>query len=122
MLSVYRAERRKLLAQLSTRVLALICALGPLAFGAVLGLQSGLPADSLLGVWVHASGYAGSLCDSELLRLPRIPCDGWCARRRSVRLRGSLRDLEDRAHPISQAAETSSRERCSPPRRLRSCW
>ena len=61
MLSVYRAERRKLLAQLSTRVLALICALGPLAFGAVLGLQSGLPADSLLGVWVHASGYAGSL-------------------------------------------------------------
>jgi ABC-2 type transport system permease protein len=61
MLSVYRAERRKLLAQLSTRVLALVCALGPLAFGAVLGLQSGLPADTLLGVWVHASGYAISL-------------------------------------------------------------
>lgn len=61
MLSVYRAERRKLLAQLSTRALALVCALGPLAFGAVLGLQSGLPADTLLGVWVHASGYAISL-------------------------------------------------------------
>ncbi len=60
MLSVYRAERRKLLAQLSTRVLAVVCALGPLAFGAVLSLQSGLPADTLLGVWVHASGYAVS--------------------------------------------------------------
>ncbi len=61
MLNVYRAERRKLLAQLSTRVLALVCALGPLAFGAILSLQSGLPADTLLGVWVHASGYAVSL-------------------------------------------------------------
>ncbi len=60
MLSVYRAERRKLLAQLSTRALALVCALGPLAFGAVLGLQSGLPADTLLGIWVHTSGYAFS--------------------------------------------------------------
>ncbi len=58
MLSVYRAERRKLLAQLSTRVLALVCVLGPLAFGAILGQQSGVPADTLLGVWVHASGYA----------------------------------------------------------------
>jgi ABC-2 type transport system permease protein len=59
--SVYRAERRKLLAQLSTRVLALVCALGPIAFGVVLSLQSGVPADSLLGVWVHSSGYAVSL-------------------------------------------------------------
>jgi ABC-2 type transport system permease protein len=60
MLSVYRAERRKLLAQLSTRVLALVCALGPLAFGAILSVQSGLPADTLLGIWVHTSGYAFS--------------------------------------------------------------
>lgn len=60
MLSVYRAERRKLLAQLSTRVLALVCALGPFAFGAILSQQSALPADTLLGVWVHASGYAVS--------------------------------------------------------------
>jgi len=57
-LSVYRAERRKLLAQLSTRVLVLVCALGPLAFAAILSLQSGVPADTLLGVWVHTSGYA----------------------------------------------------------------
>jgi ABC-2 type transport system permease protein len=56
--SVYRAERRKLLAQLSTRALALVCVLGPLAFGAILSRQSAVPADTLLGVWVHASGYA----------------------------------------------------------------
>jgi ABC-2 type transport system permease protein len=57
-LSVYRAERRKLVAQLSTRVLALVCALGPIAFAVILRLQSGVPADTLLGVWVHTSGYA----------------------------------------------------------------
>jgi ABC-2 type transport system permease protein len=60
-LSVYRAERRKLLAQSSTRVLAVVCALGPFAFGAILSQQSGVPADTLLGVWVHTSGYAVSL-------------------------------------------------------------
>ena len=60
MLSVYRAERRKLLAQLSTRALALACALGPFAFGAILSRQSSVPADTLLGVWVHSSGYAVS--------------------------------------------------------------
>ncbi len=60
MMSVYRAERRKLLAQLSTRVLALVCALGPFAFGAILSQQSSVPADTLLGVWVHSSGYAVS--------------------------------------------------------------
>ncbi len=57
-LSVYRAERRKLAAQLSTRVLALVCALGPIGFAVILRLQSGVPADTLLGVWVHTSGYA----------------------------------------------------------------
>ncbi len=58
MLSVYRAERRKLLAQLSTRALVIVCALGPFAFGAVLSQQSGVPGDTLLGIWVHSSGYA----------------------------------------------------------------
>jgi ABC-2 type transport system permease protein len=57
-LNVYRVERRKLLAQLSTRVLALVCALGPIAFAVLLRLQSGVPADTLLGAWVHSSGYA----------------------------------------------------------------
>ena len=58
---VYRAERRKLAAQLSTRLLALLCGLGPLAFAAVLGAQSGSPADTLFGVWVHGSGFAVAL-------------------------------------------------------------
>ncbi|HYB22538.1 MAG TPA: ABC transporter permease [Solirubrobacteraceae bacterium] len=55
---MYRAERRKLLAQLSTRVLVLVCTLGPAVFAVILRLQSGVPADTLLGVWVHSSGYA----------------------------------------------------------------
>jgi ABC-2 type transport system permease protein len=59
-LTVYRAERRKLLAQVSTRVLALVCALAPLAFAVIVSGQSGVPSDSLLGVWVHSSGYAVS--------------------------------------------------------------
>ena len=56
-----RAERRKLLAQPSTRVLALVCLLGPFAFAAVLSGQSGVPGDTLLGAGVHSSGYTFSL-------------------------------------------------------------
>jgi len=59
--SVYRAERRKLAAQLSTRLLALVCLLAPFAFAVILKLQSGVPSDTLLGVWVHTSGFAVSL-------------------------------------------------------------
>ncbi len=59
--SVYRAERRKLATQLSTRLLALICVLGPFAFAGVLKIQTGSPADTLFGVWVHQSGFALSL-------------------------------------------------------------
>ncbi|HWE33323.1 MAG TPA: ABC transporter permease [Solirubrobacteraceae bacterium] len=54
----FRTEARKLAAQLVTRVLALIVLVGPFLFGAVLALQSGVPTDSLLGVWVHSSGFA----------------------------------------------------------------
>ena len=59
--SVYRAERRKLATQLATRLLALICILGPFAFAGVLRIQTGSPADTLFGVWVHSSGFALSL-------------------------------------------------------------
>jgi ABC-2 type transport system permease protein len=59
--SVYQAERRKLATQLATRLLALICILGPFAFAGVLKIQSGSPADTLFGVWVHQSGFALSL-------------------------------------------------------------
>ncbi len=58
---VYRAERRKLASQLATRVLALICLLGPFAFAAILQAQSASPADTLFGVWAHSSGFAVSL-------------------------------------------------------------
>jgi ABC-2 type transport system permease protein len=59
--AAYRIERRKLWSQLPTRLLALVCVLGPFAFAAVLKVQSGSPADSLYGVWVHSSGFALSL-------------------------------------------------------------
>jgi ABC-2 type transport system permease protein len=58
---VYRAERRKLSNQLATRLLALICIVGPFAFAGVLKIQTGSPADTLFGVWVHQSGFALSL-------------------------------------------------------------
>ncbi len=59
--SVWRAEILKLRAQLPLRVLVLVCLLGPFAFGLVLSEQAAVPADTLLGVWVHESGYAVSL-------------------------------------------------------------
>jgi ABC-2 type transport system permease protein len=58
---VYQAELQKLLAQLATRLLALVCAVGPLGFAAVLKVQSGTPSDALFGFWVHSSGFAVSL-------------------------------------------------------------
>jgi ABC-2 type transport system permease protein len=59
--SVYRVERRKLSSQLAVRLLALMCVVGPFLFAAILRAQSGSPADSLYGVWVHTSGFALSL-------------------------------------------------------------
>lgn len=57
-LAVYRCETAKLVAQWPTRVLPLVCILGPLAFGAVLRIQSAVPQDTLFGSWVHTSGFA----------------------------------------------------------------
>jgi ABC-2 type transport system permease protein len=59
--AAFRVERRKLASQLAPRLLALICVLGPFAFAGVLKIQTGSPADSLYGVWVHSSGFAVSL-------------------------------------------------------------
>ncbi len=59
--NAYDTELFKLMAQLPTRILVLICALGPLAFAAVLKIQSGTPSDALFGFWVHTSGFAISL-------------------------------------------------------------
>lgn len=57
----YRVELTKLAAQTGVRLLALICLLGPFAYAVVLSIQSGTPADSLFGFWVHTSGIAISL-------------------------------------------------------------
>ena len=57
----YETELRKLMAHLTTRILILVCAIGPLAFAVLLKVQSGTPSDALFGVWVHSSGFAISL-------------------------------------------------------------
>ena len=57
-LAPYRFEAAKLLAQWPTRILPLACILGPLAFAAVLRIQSAVPQDTLFGGWVHTSGFA----------------------------------------------------------------
>ena len=59
--AAYAVELRKLAAQTAVRLLALICLLGPFAYAVVLSIQSGTPADSLFGFWVHTSGFAISL-------------------------------------------------------------
>ncbi len=60
-LSAFRVEWRKLTSQFATRVLTLICVLGPFAFAAILKLQSSTPSDTLFGIWVHSSGFAVGL-------------------------------------------------------------
>ncbi|HTX07067.1 MAG TPA: ABC transporter permease [Solirubrobacteraceae bacterium] len=57
----YETELSKLMAQLTTRILLLVCVLGPFAFAAILKVQSGTPSDALFGFWVHSSGFAVSL-------------------------------------------------------------
>jgi ABC-2 type transport system permease protein len=57
----YATELHKLALLLTTRVVVLVCALGPFAFATVLKVQSGTPSDALFGVWVHTSGFAVSL-------------------------------------------------------------
>ncbi len=59
--NAYETELYKLMSQLTTRILFLVCAIGPLAFAAILKVQSGTPSDALFGVWVHSSGFAISL-------------------------------------------------------------
>jgi ABC-2 type transport system permease protein len=59
--NAYRTELQKLGAQLVTRLLVVVCVVGPFAFAAVLKVQSGTPSDALFGVWVHSSGFAVSL-------------------------------------------------------------
>ena len=59
--NAYETELHKLMAQLTTRILILVCAIGPFAFAVILKVQSGTPSDALFGVWVHSSGFAITL-------------------------------------------------------------
>ena len=57
----YRFELVKLLAQWRVRLLILACWIGPAIAVAVVSQQTSLPADTLFGRWMHATGWAGAL-------------------------------------------------------------
>jgi ABC-2 type transport system permease protein len=57
----YRFELVKLLAQWRVRLLILACWIGPGLAAAAVSLQTSLPADTLFGRWMHATGWAGAL-------------------------------------------------------------
>jgi ABC-2 type transport system permease protein len=56
--SVLRLELRKLAGQGRVRLLFLLCAFAPMLLAIVLGLQEGLPKDTLFGRYVKDSGFA----------------------------------------------------------------
>jgi ABC-2 type transport system permease protein len=57
----YRFELVKLLSQWRIRLLILACWLAPAIFVALVSQQTSLPADTLFGRWMHATGWAGAL-------------------------------------------------------------
>jgi ABC-2 type transport system permease protein len=57
----YRFELVKLLAQWRVRLLILACWIGPGIAVGVVSQQTSLPADTLFGRWMHATGWAGAL-------------------------------------------------------------
>ncbi|MFG2887077.1 ABC transporter permease [Streptomyces sp. NPDC048297] len=57
----YRFELVKLVAQWPVRLLVLACWVAPALFVAGVSTQSTLPADTLFGRWMHATGWAGPL-------------------------------------------------------------
>ena len=58
---VYRFELVKLLSQWRIRLLVLACWIGPALVVAAVSQQGSLPADTLFGRWMHATGWAGPL-------------------------------------------------------------
>ncbi|MEU6413320.1 ABC transporter permease [Microbispora sp. NPDC046933] len=60
-LNGYRFELVKLLSQWRIRLLLLACWIAPAAFVAAVSLQSSLPADTVFGRWMNATGWAGAL-------------------------------------------------------------
>jgi ABC-2 type transport system permease protein len=57
----YRFELLKLTAQWRTRLLLLVCWVGPGAFVAAISRQSTLPTDTVFGRWMGQTGWAGPL-------------------------------------------------------------
>ncbi|WP_345482740.1 ABC transporter permease, partial [Actinopolymorpha pittospori] len=57
----YRFELVKLLSQWRIRVLLAACWIAPAIFVAAVSLQSSLPADTVFGRWMNATGWAGAL-------------------------------------------------------------
>lgn len=57
----YRFELVKLLSQWRTRAVLLVCWVAPAVFVAAVSRQDALPADTVFGRWMHASGWACSL-------------------------------------------------------------
>ena len=98
--NAFRVELRKLAAQLLVRLLAIACVVCPIAFAAVLKVQSGTPNDALFGVYVHSSGFAVSLVLLSFAGNWGLPVIAGPRRRRPLRLRGSSRHLEDDPHPL----------------------
>jgi len=56
-----RFEIVKLLSQWRIRLVLLACWVAPAVFVAAVSQQSSLPADTVFGRWMHATGWAGSL-------------------------------------------------------------
>jgi ABC-2 type transport system permease protein len=69
----YRFELVKLLSQWRIRVLLLACWIAPALFVAAVSLQSQLPADTVFGRWMHATGWAGALVVLDFSRAWALP-------------------------------------------------
>ncbi|WP_426243810.1 ABC transporter permease [Nocardioides sp. LHG3406-4] len=61
MLQGYRFELLKLLSEWRLRILLLACWIAPGTFIAVVSQQSSLPADTVFGRWMNATGWSGAL-------------------------------------------------------------
>jgi ABC-2 type transport system permease protein len=69
----YRFELVKLVSQWRIRVLLLACWIAPAGFVAVVSGQSALPADTVFGRWMHATGWAGALVVLDFSRAWALP-------------------------------------------------
>ncbi|GAB3979992.1 ABC transporter permease [Actinoallomurus acanthiterrae] len=69
----YRFELVKLLSQWRIRVLLLACWIAPAGFVAAVSAQSQLPADTVFGRWMHATGWAGALVVLDFSRSWALP-------------------------------------------------